>query len=406
MSDPSGGAPLLERALVATRRPLAKRLIAMLRARGVETVVAFGAEEAEASWLEDAEYDAYLGDGPSERVWSEPQRLVSAAMDAGCDVLHPGAEPVAGSLDLWSAAAAANVGVVGGDPRRVPDVLDRQRWWSRARKLELPVLPVSEVLPEGADGVEEASRMGLPLFVKALHGPWQRRVDTWERLAAALAEVRAADPKVLLERAVPIARTVGVVVACDQHGTVAPVATTVTAGDGLWTAGAGGLAEDLAELVVRGTCRILADTPFVGVGRARWIIGADARPWLLDFAPRLPSTLELVEAASGVDLVALQLDLSLGARCPDLGGSRPAVQARCRATGEGTVAASRWSGAGIELHAGPGAPVRAGDLLAVATTSGDTTDEAWSRMRAALAAAAVSGVGCDLASLRDRAASR
>src|SRR5690606_28739004 len=192
-----------------------------------------------------------------------------------------------------------------------------------------------------ADGVDEAARMGLPLYVKALHGPWQRRVEAWEALGGALAGVRAADARVFLERAVPAACTIGVVVACDQHGTVARVATVRSAADGLWAAGLGPELAGVAELVEEGTCRLLRDTSFVGVGRARWIVDRDRRPWLLDFAPRLPAALQLVEAASGVDLVALQLDLSLGARCPEVGGSRAAVQARCRATEPGVVAAHR-----------------------------------------------------------------
>ncbi|MCB9685200.1 MAG: hypothetical protein H6738_06735 [Alphaproteobacteria bacterium] len=399
---------VLERALIATRRPLAARLITLFRDRGVETVAAFSEAEGEAPWLDDADFDAYLGDGPSEKVWSEPQRLVSAAMDAGCDVIHTGTEPVTDALDLWSAASAANVAVVGGEPRRMVEVLDRSRWAAHARHQGLPVLPISDPLGAAADGIAEAARIGLPLYVKALHGPWSRRVDTFDDLAEALAWVRERDANVVLERAADGTRRLGVVVVADQHGRVTRLATISNEGHGLRAvAGAGTtLPAAVAEVVEEGTCRLIRETGFVGVGRARWILTRDGSPWLLSFSPRLPTAFELVEAATGIDLLSLQLDVSLGRPAPASASARPAVQARCSATADGVVTRNQWGRGSVQVLAEPGTRVSAGEPLAVVTVAAEDASGAWSGLAEALAGASVGGVASDVSDLNERATSR
>ncbi|MCA9494142.1 MAG: hypothetical protein KC621_29645 [Myxococcales bacterium] len=399
---------VLERALIATRRPLASRLIRLFRDRGVETVAAFSEAEAEAPWLDDADYDAYLGDGPSEKVWREPQRLVSAAMDAGCDVIHTGTEAVTDALDLWSAASAANVGVIGGEPRRMVEVLDRSRWAAHARHQDLPVLPISDPLGASADGIAEAARIGVPLYVKALHGPWSRRVDGFDDLAGALAAIREQDPNVVLERAADGTRRLGVVVAADQHGRVTRLATISNEGHGLRAvAGAGTvLPPEVSEVVEEGTSRLIRETGFVGVGRARWILTRDGSPWLLSFSPRLPTAFELVELATGIDLLALQLDLTLGRPAPASASARPAVQARCSATADGIVTRNQWGRGRVQVLAEPGSHVVAGDPLAVVTVSADDASGAWRGLAEALSSASLGGVASDVSDLNERVVSR
>jgi biotin carboxylase len=301
-----GGAPLVRRVLVACRGGLARRVIASLHARELETVAVFSADEAEEDWLESATYDAYLGDGPTEVVWREPRRFAEAAMDAGCEAIHLGDEPVGDDLNLYSLAAEANVGVIGTEPRRIAEILDRARLSSRARQAHLAVVPRSDPLPADSDGVEAAARLGLPLRVGVTDIPGGERIDAFDGLPAALARARARGVP-WLEKVVPAVASLGVVFVADAHGALRAVGTTrkdaagvrvVTAPDG----------------VLAGTERLLRETGFVGLARARWWVTADGTAWFDGVSPRLTGSVGPLEAATGEDLVALQLAVGLGER--------------------------------------------------------------------------------------------
>jgi D-alanine-D-alanine ligase len=70
----------------------------------------------------------------------------------------------------------------------------------------LPVGPYAVVRPGGSLPAAERDRLGLPVFVKPARGGSSigiSRVDDWAQLPAALAAAREADPKVLVEAAVP-----------------------------------------------------------------------------------------------------------------------------------------------------------------------------------------------------------
>jgi biotin carboxylase len=292
-----GGGPLVRRVLVASRRAMARRVVALLEKRGLETVAVFAESEADEDWLEVATYDAYLGDGATDVVWSEPRRFVEAAMDAGCEAIHVGDERVGDDLNLYANAA---------EPRRISEILDRARLSSRARQAHLSVVPRSDPLPADADGVEALARLGLPVVVGVTDIPGGERIDSFEALPAALARARTRGIP-WLEKVVPHTVSLGVVAVADSHGTIRHLGTTRRDASGVASI-------DPPEGLVANTERLFRETGFVGLGRARWWVTADGTPWFDSVTPRLSASLPLVEAATREDLVALQIAVGLGER--------------------------------------------------------------------------------------------
>ena len=80
----------ISRVLIANRGEIARRLIREFRERGIETVCVFSEDEADADWLDDADYAVYLNGKTVDETYLHVQRIISAAHDAGCDAIHPG----------------------------------------------------------------------------------------------------------------------------------------------------------------------------------------------------------------------------------------------------------------------------------------------------------------------------
>lgn len=401
----------LRRILVTRPGELARRLCRLYRSLGIESVAAFSIAEADAAWVGDADFDAYLGDGEADAVWSDPARLVAAAMDAGCEAIHPGHGRLAEGLDLYAAAAAANVAVIGSDVRRVAEVLDRARLHARARRLGIPLLPASDPLPSDADGIEEAARIGVPLYVRAVHGPAHARADDFAALGAALAAVRSADPSVVLEKALDRGRRIGTVLAADAHGTAVHLGELVTVPGGEQM-GPDVLPAELHRQLGEWSVRLARESGVVGVARVRWLLAPDGRPFLLGLAPRLPLAYDLCEAVQGIDLVHAQHVASVGGSLADWSQSdaaalsRHGVQVRVlHRGGAGAIGALELPAAGEDLGVvtsyAEGEPVPAGAdrVLAKLTATGPDADACRRRLRAALAATRVEGVETNLGEL-------
>lgn len=126
----------LKRVLLLERGSLARRSVAVWRELGSETVLAFGTEDGEATWLDEADYAVYHGDAVGA---AQAGRVVSAAMDAGCDALDPG--PLADDLDLLDLAWRSNLAVVGCDVQRAARYGEAARIQQLGTELGLPAAP-------------------------------------------------------------------------------------------------------------------------------------------------------------------------------------------------------------------------------------------------------------------------
>jgi len=72
----------VKRVLIANRGEIARRLIRYYKQRGVESVVAFSEADAEQDYLDEADYAVYLNGRTVNETYLDPQRVVSAAIDA------------------------------------------------------------------------------------------------------------------------------------------------------------------------------------------------------------------------------------------------------------------------------------------------------------------------------------
>lgn len=314
---------MMERVFIATRGEIASRLVAWFKERDIETVTMFSEVDVEQPWVDEADYSVYVPGESVEETYANPSRVVGAAMDAGCDVIHPGYCFLAHHLGFFQAAANANIAVIGSSVQRLATVLDRGVVNQVCRELGIERIPSTGDIDETEDGVAEAATLGFPLYVKASSGGMRRRVDRLEDLPAALAEVRAAaeaatgNPSVFFQRVVEQMRVLGTVVVADQHGEIqalGPVDSSLRVDYRCWVESVGeGVAEpELAASLRKRAVAFARAVQWAGLGRITWAITPRGGIYLLRFAPRLPLGYSLLEQALDVDLIGTQMRVQSG----------------------------------------------------------------------------------------------
>lgn len=306
----------MKRVLIANRGEIARRLVRFYRDNGIETVAVFSEPDADQPYVEEADYAVYLGGSSPYDTYLNGSEIVGAAFDSGSDLIHPGYCFLADRVDFLSAAWSVNMPVVGPHPQVMSRVLDRSNLRAAAEHLGLPVIPVSDPIGEGEDGLKEAARMGVPLWAKSVHGGILRRVSRLEDVPGAVAGVRAGaklfsgQGEVYLEREVEAVRHVGTFVVGDHHGGYAQVGTSdgsLRLGYGTWIEelGPGVVSEDLLEKLEAGAVELARAMGWVGVGRVRWALTPQGW-YLMKISPRLTTGYSLVEHMFNIDLLSTQ----------------------------------------------------------------------------------------------------
>ena len=169
----------MKRVLVANRGAIARRILRFYREtdEDVETVSVFHEPDVEQPWVDEADYAVYLNGDEMDETYLNPQRVISSAMDAGCDAIHTGFGLLTEHAVFHDLAGRTNLEVIGVDPKLLRVVQDRDEVHRLARKMRIAVIPATGDLPDDGNVGELAARVGYPLFVKASAGGSVRRVS-------------------------------------------------------------------------------------------------------------------------------------------------------------------------------------------------------------------------------------
>jgi len=413
----------LERVMVAHRGAVARRLLAWYRAQGVETVIAFSEPDAEASWLDEADYDTYLNGRTVLETYLNPERVVSAAMDAGCDAVHPGNGFLAENTELYVRANNANLAVLGADPTVVAHAVDRTIQRGRVEAMGVPVIPATGILPADGDGMAEASTVPLPLWIRARGGLKLGHVERLEELSAALVVARATamerlgHAELFLEHDVGDAELLSTTVVVDRRQRAVSLGTSLA-----HATGPGGVTwlEELGPSLDNvqlsdAAAALLKSMRWVGPATVRWVRPGGQTTFWQSATMRLTTAYDLTEAVQGVDLVAAHHDALVGRplNWPDdrVTPTRTGFQARLL---HGDAQGRQVEGVleRLQLPAAATVGVDEGSvlgpetepLLAKITVVEDSRASAVASLRAALDQVAAEGVPTNLAGLREAAA--
>jgi acetyl/propionyl-CoA carboxylase alpha subunit len=319
--------------LVANRGEIALRIIRTAEEMSVDTVAVYAEDDADSPHVRAAtEAVALRGSGPS--AYLDPRAILGAAAEFGATAVHPGYGFLSENAAFARACAEAGLTFVGPSP----DVLDIFGDKSSAREAavaaKVPVLTATTG-PTDLDGVRAffAEHPG-GIMIKALAGGGGRgiravrsadRVEEEYRLCASEAQLGFGNPALFAEALLDGARHIEVqVVAAPQAG----VTRALAVGDRdcsvqrrhqklVEIAPAQGLDPGLRSELHEAAARLCASVGYRGLATVEFLVFRDGFVFL-EVNPRIQVEHTVTEEVTGVDLVAVQIDVARGADYGDL----------------------------------------------------------------------------------------
>lgn len=345
---------MFERILVARRGEVAAR-VARTGKRLENQVLALHSLPGESVHVEacDAAYHVDAVDGviPVETV-------VAKAKEAKVDAVYPGYASHSAYGALARALEAEGIPFVGIDPDVLEFVSDRLGLRSRAQELGLRAVP-GELVADVADGVAAADRLGFPVALrtpraggvelaivhdedelpKALEGAFA----TLQARVSKGPVARRGNPRLVVERFVPRARRIDVLLIADAEGDIAALCERECS-----IADASGTTlitecpspelqlrndgEALREMMYDQALRVGRSLDFEGLLSVRFLLDAAQEIHFEGATLGLPVMHGVMEMVTGLDLVALQLKTAAGeplpeeVRCGELSGHAAAAR--------------------------------------------------------------------------------
>ena len=371
--------------LIANRGEIAIRIARAASDLGRRTVAVWSEDDADSLHRRMAdEAHPLAGKGPS--AYLDMDAVIRAAIDSGCDAVHPGYGFLSERAEFARRCAKAGLTFIGPPVEHLELFGDK----ARAREAALAAgVPVSRGLDRSVT-LEEAREflLGLPkgqaMIIKALAGGGgrgSRVVAGVDELDAAYARCRSeaqaafgvAD--VYVEAFLSRARHIEVQVLGDQAGQVTHLGERECSVQRRFQkvveiAPAPGLDPDLRQRILDAALRLARSVGYTSLGTFEFLLDASGAPAdppfvFIEANARLQVEHTVTEAITGVDLVQAQIRLAEGATLAELGLPDPdlpsparfAIQARVNLESlapDGSVRPTSGVLTAYEAPSGPG----------------------------------------------------
>ncbi len=412
------------RLLIANRGEIARRILRTARARGYRLGVISTAEDRDALVRREADEVLEVGS------FLDGEAIVAAGKRFRADLLHPGYGFLSENAHFAELTEAAGIVFVGPRPETMTLLGNKERAKELARTLGVPTLEalgsreLSGLSAQELDKALQGKGLAPPYLVKAAGGGGGRGMrvvgnlsDLPRALERASEEALSgfADPTVFVERYLASPRHLEIQILGDgkgggiflgerecsmqrRHQKVIEEAPSPV------------VDSRLREAMGRAALALVRETRYRGAGTVEFLLDAEGRFYFLEVNTRLQVEHPVTEEVYGIDLVAAQLDIALGALggWPSAGPSpepeRWAIEARVLAEDPrsgflptpGPVLRYREPrGPGLRVESGvaEGSRIHAGfdSLIAKVIASGESRREAIDRLAAALATMVVHG---------------
>jgi acetyl-CoA carboxylase biotin carboxylase subunit len=413
----------IRRVFVANRGEIAVRVIRACRSLGIEAVVGVSEADTETLAAQMADQVVVLGPPLASESYLRADKIVEAALQTGCDAVHPGYGFLSERSSFVRACVEAGLVFVGPSADAIDAMGDKITAVGLAQKAGVPRVPGSGALSDVAHAQRVGAEIGYPVLIKATAGGGGRGMrivrdesELESLMSSAANEARSAfgDATLYMEKFIEHARHIEIQVMADMHGDVVYLGerecSTQRRHQKLIEE-APSPAVDEAMRRAMGECAVslTRNAEYCGAGTIEFVVDQrDNRYFFLEMNTRIQVEHPVTEMITGFDLVAEQIRVAAGL---PLSFTQADVQLQghaieCRINAEdpdrnflprpGLI--SRWdvpAGEGIRVdshcYAGYTVPPYYDSLLGKLIVHAPTREQAIARMRQALGGLRVEG---------------
>ena len=322
---------MFDKILIANRGEIAVRIIRTCRKLGIRTVAVFSEIDSRALHVQEADEAVFLGPGPSEQSYLLKEKVIKAAVEKGCQAIHPGYGFLSENAEFAEMVVAAGLVFIGPTAPVIAMLGDKIASKNLAIEAGVPVVPGHNQPVSDLEEVRSiADAIGYPVLLKPAAGGGGRGMriahgpDELEAaLKAGQEETRKAfgDNKIFLERYVENPRHIEIQIMADQHGNVIYLGERECSIQRRYQkvieeAPSLALTPEMRRDIGERACSLASAAGYSNAGTVEFILDPRGDFYFLEMNTRLQVEHPVTEMITGLDLVELQLMVAAGRQLP------------------------------------------------------------------------------------------
>jgi propionyl-CoA carboxylase alpha chain len=338
---------VFEKILVANRGEIACRVLKTARKMGIRTVAVYSDADRDALHVRMADEAVHIGASPSTQSYLLGDRIIQACRDTGAQAVHPGYGFLSENAGFCEALAAAGIAFIGPNTRAIEAMGDKITSKKLADEAGVNTIPgYSGVLRDAEHAVEEASRIGYPVMLKASAGGGGKGMriarndaECRDGFMRAANEARSSfgDDRILVEKFIEEPRHIEIQVMADSHGNVLYLNERECS---LQRRHQKVIEEAPSPFLDSATRKQMGEqavalaraVDYQSAGTVEFIVDPQRNFYFLEMNTRLQVEHPVTELTTGLDLVELMIRVAAGEKLPlgqaDVGIDGWAIEAR------------------------------------------------------------------------------
>jgi geranyl-CoA carboxylase alpha subunit len=302
-------------------------VIRSAREAGYRTVAVCSTADAAARHVSEADQAVCIGGALPAQSYLHIAALIDAARRSGADAVHPGYGFLAENAEFAQACRDAGLVFIGPSPQSIQAMGNKAGAKRLMTAAGVPCVPGYQ----GDDQSEsrlagEAAQIGYPVMIKAVAGGGGRGMrlvqapgDFAELLRSAQSEAKNAfgDATVILERAIVEPRHIEIQIVADRHGHAIHLGERDCSVQRrhqklIEEAPSPAVGPELRQRMGATAVAAVKAIGYEGAGTLEFLLDPGGAYFFMEMNTRLQVEHPVTEALTGLDLVALQLQVAAG----------------------------------------------------------------------------------------------
>ena len=318
---------MFDKVLIANRGEVALRIMRACKEMGIKTVAVYSTEDADTYPVRYADEKVCIGPAPANKSYLVMPSIIAAAVNTGCQAIHPGYGFLAENSDFARACADNDLVFIGPSPECIDAMGNKAAARDTMKACGVPTVPGSDGVVETVEEARKfAEEVGYPVLIKASAGgggKGMREVhdpaDLESQFMAAKNEALAAfgNGDVYLEKLVLRPRHVEVQILADKHGNRISLCERDCSLQRrhqklLEEAPSPALTEEIRRAMGVAAVKAVRATGYENAGTIEFLLDTDGKFYFMEMNTRVQVEHPVSEQITGTDIIKEQLRIASG----------------------------------------------------------------------------------------------
>jgi len=323
---------MFKRILIANRGEIACRIIKTAKTMGIETVAVYSEADTNSPHVLQADEAFYIGAAPSKDSYLHIPAIIEAALQSKAEAIHPGFGFLSENPQFAQACEEAGIIFIGPSVKALQTMGSKQLAKQLLENTSVPLTPGYHGLDQSdAQLLLEAEKIGFPVLLKAANGgggKGMRKVHAKQDFQAALNSAKRealasfGDQTIIIEKLIGNPRHVEIQIVADNQGNIIHLFERDCSIQRrhqkiIEEAPAPFLSDTLREQLYEAACEVARTIAYTNAGTIEFLVDASSETfYFMEMNTRLQVEHPVTEMITGLDLVALQLQIAAGQPLP------------------------------------------------------------------------------------------